>query len=201
MEHDPHIIEYSKNQLFLLDIVYNDMKYRKYDFESMCAVADQFGLLHKEKAYTFESWQEFFDWYYEVTGEDYKYCGEHIEGFVIEDANGYMVKIKLAYYNFWKFMRSIAHETLRKGYIDKRRTSSLTTPIANQFYGWLKTVYTPPVKERRKFKWYEFWKKFSKKYANDTVVVAQASANVPKDICSLRKMFFESDIGKPFKNE
>ena len=39
-----------------------------------------------------------FDWYYEVTGEDYKYNGRHIEGFVVEDANGYMVKLKLCYY-------------------------------------------------------------------------------------------------------
>ena len=41
--------------------------------------------------YVLESWQDFFDWYYTVTNEDYKYNNHHIEGFVIEDANGYMV--------------------------------------------------------------------------------------------------------------
>lgn len=169
MKNDPHIIEYPESKLFLLDIVYNDMQYRKYGFEQMCSVADEFGLTHKEKAFVLESWQEFFDWYYEVVSEDYKYNGREIEGFVVEGANGYMVKLKLAYYNFWKFMRSIAHEAVKKGYIDSRRTSSLVTPLANQFYGWVKTLHD-----------------------------AEDLESVPKDICTLRKLFFETDVGKQF---
>ena len=169
MKNDPHIIEYPESKLFLLDIVYNDMQYRKYSFEQMCSVADEFGLTHKEKAFVLESWQEFFDWYYEVVSEDYKYNGREIEGFVVEGADGYMVKLKLAYYNFWKFMRSIAHEAVKKGYIDSRRTSSLVTPLANQFYGWVKTLH-------------------------DT----EDLESVPKDICTLRKLFFATDIGKQF---
>lgn len=169
MKNDPHIIEYPESKLFLLDIVYNDMQYRKYSFEQMCSVADEFGLTHKEKAFVLESWQEFFDWYYEVVSEDYKYNGREIEGFVVEGANGYMVKLKLAYYNFWKFMRSIAHEAVKKGYIDSRRTSSLVTPLANQFYGWVKTLH-------------------------DT----EDLESVPKDICTLRKLFFATDVGKQF---
>lgn len=169
MKNDPHIIEYPESKLFLLDIVYNDMQYRKYSFEQMCSVADEFGLTHKEKAFVLESWQEFFDWYYEVVSEDYKYNGREIEGFVVEGADGYMVKLKLAYYNFWKFMRSIAHEAIKKGYIDSRRTSSLVTPLANQFYGWVKTLH-------------------------DT----EDLESVPKDICTLRKLFFATDVGKQF---
>lgn len=169
MKNDPHIIEYPESKLFLLDIVYNDMQYRKYGFEQMCSVADEFGLTHKEKAFVLESWQEFFDWYYEVVSEDYKYNGREIEGFVVEGADGYMVKLKLAYYNFWKFMRSIAHEAVKKGYIDSRRTSSLVTPLANQFYGWVKTLH-------------------------DT----EDLESVPKDICTLRKLFFATDVGKQF---
>lgn len=169
MKNDPHIIEYPESKLFLLDIVYNDMQYRKYSFEQMCSVADEFGLTHKEKAFVLESWQEFFDWYYEVVSEDYKYNGREIEGFVVEGADGYMVKLKLAYYNFWKFMRSIAHEAIKKGYIDSRRTSSLVTPLANQFYGWVKTLHDTKDLE-----------------------------SVPKDICTLRKLFFATDVGKQF---
>lgn len=172
MKNDPHIIDYTDSRLYLLDIVYNDMEYHKYNFEQLCVVANQFGLTHKEKAYVLESWQEFFDWYYEVTAEDYKYNNRHIEGFVVEDANGYMVKLKLHYYNFWKFMRSIAHEAIRKGYIDKRRTSALTTAVANQFYGWVKTLHD-----------------------------ADDLGSVPRDICTLRNMFFQTDTGKLFANE
>lgn len=172
MKNDPHIIEYDEDKLFLLDIVYNDMNYRKYSFEEMCAVANEFGLVHKEKAYVLESWQDFFDWYYTVTNEDYKYNNHHIEGFVIEDANGYMVKLKLHYYNFWKFMRSISHEAIRKGYIDRQRTSALTSAIANQYYGWVKTLHD-----------------------------VEDLSTVPKDICTLRRLFFETEAGKLFKDE
>lgn len=172
MKNDPHIIEYPENKLFLLDVVYNEMECKKYGYEKLCDVAKQFGLTPKEKAYVLESWQDFFDWYYEVTSEDYKYNGNHIEGFVVEGADGYMVKLKLSYYNFWKFMRSIAHEAIRKGYIDNRRTSALTTPLANQFYGWVKTLH-------------------------DT----EDLESVPRDICTLRKLFLATDVGKQFVNE
>lgn len=142
MKRDPHIIDYDEDSLFLLDIVKNDMEYSKYEYGRLMDVAKQLGLECKEKAFVLDSWQDFFDWYYEVTNEDYKYNGKNIEGFVIEDSNGYMVKLKLTYYNFWKFMRSIAHEAIRKGYIDSRRTSALTTPLANQFYAWQRHYMT-----------------------------------------------------------
>lgn len=172
MKNDPHIIDYEDNRLFLLDIVHNDISYRKYSYNKLLEVSNVFGLTCKEKACTIESWQEFFDWYYDVTNEDYKYDGKNIEGFVIEDMNGYMVKLKLRYYNFWKFMRSVAHEAIRKGYIDPRKTSALTTPLANQFYGWVKTLHE----------------------VEDTDLI-------PRDICTLRKMFYETDAGKLFENE
>ena len=169
MKNDPHIIEYPESRLYLLDIVYNDMEFKKYDFVKMCEVAEEFGLTHKEKAYEIDSWQEFFDWYYEVTDEDYKYNGRHVEGFVVEGANGYMVKLKLAYYNFWKFMRGIAHRAIRSGSLDPRTASSLTTPLANQFYSWAKALHEVEDKEI-----------------------------LPKDICTLRKMFYATDVGKQF---
>ena len=58
-----------------------------------------------------------------VLEEDYEYEGRKIEGFVIEDSAGYMTKLKLSYYNFWKFLRGVSHEAIRKGYIT--RTSAL----------------------------------------------------------------------------
>lgn len=172
MKNDPHIIEYPENRLYLLDIVYNDLQYHKYSFEEMCEVADRFGLLHKEKAFVIDSWQDFFDWYYKVLEDDYLYNGRVIEGFVIEDSKGYMVKLKLSYYHFWKYMRSIAHEAIRKGYIDGRKTSSLTTPLANQFYAWVKTLHDDENRD-----------------------------SLPKDICSLRNLFYKTDIGKQFISE
>lgn len=139
MKNDPHIIEYPNSELFLLDIVQNDMSFSKYEYDTMVDIANQFGLTPKEKAFEIATWQEFFDWYYDILEEDYEYDGRKIEGFVIEDSVGYMTKLKLTYYNFWKFMRSISHEAIRNGYI--RKTSALTTPTANEYYAWVRKLH------------------------------------------------------------
>ena len=170
-KNDPHIIDYEENQLFLLDIIYNDINYHKFGYEKLCDIAKRFNLIAKEKAYVIESWQEFYDWYYEVTNEDYKYNNKNIEGFVLEDSKGYMTKLKLHYYNFWKFMRSISHEAIRKGYIERKKTSALTSALANQYYGWVKTLYNEENKEL-----------------------------IPRDICSLRRLFFKTETGKIYKD-
>lgn len=182
MENDPHVIEYPETRLYLLDIIYNDLEYHKLPFEEMCHVADELGIPRKEKAFVLETWQDFFNWYYTVMDEDYLYNGRHIEGFVVEDANGYMVKLKLAYYHFWKFMRSVAHETIRKGYIDPKRTASLTTPLANHFYCFVKKLREDTLA------------------ANDNPDLAARDvlASLPKDICTLRNMFLESEDGCQF---
>ena len=159
MEHDPHVIEYPESRLFLLDIVQNSMEFRKYGYEDMCHVAGMFSLDAKEKAYEIANWQEFFDWYYEVLEENYEYKGRRVEGFVIEDSAGYMTKLKLSYYNFWKFMRGVSHEAIRKGYIT--RTSALTTPLANEYYAWVKKLHD-----------------------------AEDTDSLPKDICTLRNWFY-----------
>ncbi|MBQ9143294.1 MAG: T4 RnlA family RNA ligase [Lachnospiraceae bacterium] len=165
MEHDPHIIEYPENGLYLLDIIQNDMKFAKYEYDRMVDVANQLGIVPKEKAVEIATWQEFFDWYYAVLEEDYEYQGRKIEGFVIEDSTGYMTKLKLTYYNFWKFMRGISQEVIRNGYI--RRTSVLTTPLANEYYGWVRKLYE-----------------------------VEDKTSIPRDICSLRRLFYQEKLNK-----
>ena len=163
MKNDPHIIEYPESKLFLLDIVYNQMDFAKYEYDEMIDVANQFGLTPKEKAFEIANWQDFFDWYYDILQEDYEYHGRKIEGFVIEDSTGYMTKLKLTYYNFWKFMRSISHEAIKNGYI--RKTSALTTPLANEYYAWVRKLHDVEDKD-----------------------------SLPKDICTLRSMFYKEKV-------
>lgn len=170
MEHDPHIIEYPGSRLVLLDIVHNTLDFKKYSYEEMCAAVAGFGLTPKEKAYGFQNWQGFFDWYYEVQKEGYGYIGRKghpVEGFVIEDSRGFMTKLKLPYYNFWKQMRVVAHEVAKKGFISN--TAFLATPEANEFYGWLREKY-------------------------DTGELKK----MPKDICSLRRLFYSDNCKKSF---
>lgn len=165
MKNDPHIIEYPESKLYLLDIVYNQMDFAKYDYETMCDIAHQFRLTPKEKAFEIANWQDFYDWYYDILEEDYEYNGRKIEGFVIEDSIGYMTKLKLTYYNFWKFMRAISHEAIRNGYIKK--TSALTTPIANEYYAWVRKLHD-----------------------------VDDIDSIPKDICTLRRLFFKDKLGE-----
>lgn len=133
---DPHIVEYDSNVIYLLDIISNDFEGIKVGYEDLQIAAKSLGLICKEKAFTFNNWENFYGWYLEVTDEDYQYNGRHIEGFVIEDSAGFMVKLKLVYYNFWKMMRGITHSVLKKGMI--KNTASLYNAEANYFYGWLR---------------------------------------------------------------
>lgn len=161
MKHDPHVIDYPESKLVLLDIIKNDLEFSKHKYDTMITIAQMFGLEHKEKAYEISNWQDFYDWYCNVLEPDYEYHGREIEGFVIEDSKGFMTKLKLSYYNFWKFMRSVAQEAIKYGYIKK--TSALTTPLANEFYAWVRTLQELENRDE-----------------------------LPRDICALRKMFYES---------
>jgi hypothetical protein len=77
-----------------------------------------------------------------------------MEGFVFEDATGFMVKIKLSFYNFWKYMRSLKDKVTKPNTIINQ--SGLTTPLANEFVYWLKQQSEETLKQdiitlRKKF--------------------------------------------------
>ncbi|MBQ7308194.1 MAG: metallophosphoesterase [Clostridia bacterium] len=142
---DPHIIEYQDNQLILLDIIANEIKFSNKSFDELNKVGDTFGFKVKEKALEINSFQDFLQWYHNVITDNYKYNDEYIEGFVIQDKNNFMVKIKCEYYKYWKYLRGVAQKVLRfnkdgsrRGYIDD--TSVLNTPEMNLFYGFLRKL-------------------------------------------------------------
>lgn len=164
-KNDPHIIDYSERRIVLLDVIFNQLKFKKLRYDEVCHVALKFGLIPKTKAYEIADWSDYFDWYYDVMEEDYEFEGNPIEGFVVEDSVGYSVKLKLSYYKFWKFMRDISHEAIRNGRI--RKTAALTTPLANEFYGWVR--------------------KFNQVEDKDSI---------PKDICTLRRLFYKEKASK-----
>ena len=134
---DPHIIKYDAPKVVLLDVVKNQIDFEKLPY-SQLAQFEKFGFEIKRKAAVLNSWSEFYDWYTEVSSEDYLYEGKEIEGFVVEDSAGFMFKMKLHYYNFWKHMRSVANAMFRFGHY--RYTGSLTTPLANEFHDFLKKI-------------------------------------------------------------
>ena len=161
---DPHIIEYRKSDLILLAIVHNDLEFKQETYEYLQQFGKDFGLTVKERDCVLKDWQEFHDWYVKVGECKNVWKDRIIEGFVIEDSAGFMVKIKMNYYNFWKHMRNVANKTLRTGYITQ--TSQLYDDTSNDFYGFCKRLYeSAPTKDDR--------------------------AKLPHDIITLRKMFLE----------
>lgn len=132
---DPHIIKYDYPKVVLLDVIKNQLTYEKLPYSQLCDF-EKFGFEIKRKAAVLNSWSEFYSWYTDVSNDDYLFDGKEIEGFVVEDSSGFMFKLKLSYYSFWKHMRSVANSLFRCGYY--KHTGSLLTPLANEFYGFLK---------------------------------------------------------------
>ena len=128
----------------------------------------------KELAYTLKDWDSFRALINrcEDTDNEYMYNNRYIEGFVFEDANGFLVKQKSNYYNFWKKMRGVCDATLRSGHIMK--TGMLSTSMENYFYGYCKNLYT--------------------KYRAESYDSSAKKVIYPfkTDIISIRKMYLDS---------
>lgn len=129
---DPHIIEYRKPKVVLLDIVYRTPEYRKMDLHEIHAFADRFGLEVKKYGTQLDSWPEFYDFYTKQMNG----WNPHLEGYVFEDAVGFMTKLKLPYYAFWKHMRGLRDELTKKQ--PKVNTAWLYTSRHNQVYAWMR---------------------------------------------------------------
>lgn len=112
IEHDPHIIDYDESEIYLLDIVKNDLQFSKLNYYELFAIASLFSLKCKKLAYTINSWNDFLNWNEMISSQDYKYGGKYIEGFVIEDSSGFMFKKKCNYYRNWKLLRGIKDRIL-----------------------------------------------------------------------------------------
>lgn len=114
MEHDPHIIKYPSSKLVLLDIIENTVdEFKRKSYEELVTIAKQFGFEVKEKAFTFQTFDEFILWYKNAITKNYQYNGKYIEGFVIEDKENHMCKLKTQYYKCWKYLRGRV-ETIKK---------------------------------------------------------------------------------------
>ncbi|MCM1497218.1 MAG: metallophosphoesterase [Clostridium sp.] len=100
---DPHIIKYNENKIVLLDIVYNDLEDKFFDYDSMCYVAKSYGIEYKQKELEFNDWESFYKF---KKKQDESYDCKH-EGWVFVDASGFMFKYKSRFYKFWKMMRSV----------------------------------------------------------------------------------------------
>lgn len=142
---EPHIIEYDKKDIILLDAIYKDINYKKLSYEELTDLGNTFGLTVKEKIIELHNWNEFYHFYEEAIKPDYKCNNEYIEGFVFEDANNFMFKLKTYYYNYWKYARKIKEEIYKLGYL--KRTGGLYDETLNLFHGWCKILTKEELKK------------------------------------------------------
>ena len=141
---DPHIIKYYKNECILLDIIYNDINFHKMEYDDMLNICKELGI--KGKKYATKLWdimsldkcvKRFTDPKYRYVTDDIN--DDCVEGFVFEDANGFMFKLKVNYYNEWKMLRTVAGKVFRSGNINF--TGALQSVESNYFYGWCRRKF------------------------------------------------------------
>jgi predicted kinase len=140
---DPHIIKYDRQEVVLLDCIDRNWNFnRVYDLND---VAKQFGLVAKEETHVFNSYDEFYKFTEDVDKEGFRFKDVFVEGFVVEDSNGFMVKFKTKYYKFWKFMRSIK-EKIGTGH--EVNTAWFTTAKQNSVYAFMRNKGRDYCKEK-----------------------------------------------------
>lgn len=151
-ERDPHIIQYNDNYAILLDIINNSMKFDKLPYGSLKYVAKDIGLEYKQHYKTLNNVKELNAFIDKATDPKFRLKTDRIdddciEGFVFEDANGFMFKLKVAYYNDWKMLRSVANKIFRSGNINF--TGALQSIESNYFYGWCRDKFIELDKQGR----------------------------------------------------
>lgn len=86
-------------------IIENNFVYKKEPYWTVKQIAEDIGLEYKKLLVTFNSYDEFLSFKKDHDSESaHAYEPSH-EGFVFEDANGFMFKYKLPFYRFWKYWR------------------------------------------------------------------------------------------------
>ena len=98
---DPHIIKYPRQEIVLLDIVQNTLVEDNFlPYIEVEQEARRLGVRVKSYEYVFENWNDL----YKCRQERKNDWSVRHEGWVITDGK-YRVKMKSAFYTFWKDMR------------------------------------------------------------------------------------------------
>ena len=105
------------------------MNFKHIEYEKLKVIGECFNMEVKYKEYVFDSWKGFVDWCTNYFDHD-----PYLEGYVIEDSQGFMTKIKTDYYNSWKKLRYVVSEVYNKGYLLK---PTILKPYEMDFYNWL----------------------------------------------------------------
>lgn len=131
-ENDPHIIEYTKKEIVLLNIIRRTIDFEKMPDDAAEILAKEIGVPYKTKVAYIVNGHHFEKFVQEIEIASWV----DLEGYVLEDSQGFMFKIKTPYYNFWKNMRRYLHRLQRGGSVDERHLDAQ----GQKFVAFLKTL-------------------------------------------------------------
>lgn len=110
---DPHIIEYEKPQLILLDLMFNDLSGRTIAYDFMRGWwAKKLNIEPKEFCWYITNEEQLWANLGMIDSIHYTENGKPIEGYVVHDSNNRMYKVKTGYYTLWKRRRWTAEAIL-----------------------------------------------------------------------------------------
>lgn len=131
---DPHIIKYGKVRLVLLDIVKNENKFEKINYEQLIELSKKFNIDVKQKLLSINNNEELEKHINDILLSNF-------EGVVLIDNCGFMVKVKSDFYRTWKVCRTLSYDYLlndKNFKIDKDRMSEDNFKIVNDFKSFLR---------------------------------------------------------------
>ena len=128
---DPHIIEYDRVHIILLAAIKRTISFEELSYSNLVKFANNYNFNVKSLysyIYSFTELEDFID---KISNN----FVTPIEGFVLEDTNKYMFKLKGGYYKRWKHLRQVK-DTLSKGRSLKMGWAQ--SPEENYFVDWCK---------------------------------------------------------------
>jgi tRNA splicing ligase len=128
---DPHIVDYREEDVVLLDIFKRDQSGEKLPYDMVCNFATNIGLKCKQIFAIINDGAGFTNF---IDSRNIYIENQNREGFVLEDSAGYMFKLKLPWYVFWKQMRGIKDRVLKGKEIG---LETFKTQLAYKFYSFL----------------------------------------------------------------
>ena len=163
-EYDFHIIEYGKPVVVLLACVENSMKFSQMEYGELADTARRFGLEVKTSGPIIHDAAELMEWYSQARSYGYMFDGYtgdgygnlegdgdgryRVEGFVLEDSDGLMVKVKGDFYTYWKFFRGVAQDIAKRGKSSRVNAQAYVsgfagTPSMEEVYAFIKKAMLP----------------------------------------------------------
>jgi len=137
---DPHIIKYDKSFVVLIGAVRRSLAGEYITYEELADINNGTFIL-KEKTEILNNMEELVKWY-----ESFDMSLEE-EGFVLEDANQKMIKVKLPYYFFWKQMRGVMAKMSSKGRDNFFHTAKIFDKTGAAFLNYLHDKTPEEIKE------------------------------------------------------